>query len=118
MRTLLNYTKDIYNMGPYCKDTSQKSKLHGYHSLFSYNRPSISLMVSHLFTTLINVLSRTENPAADYPKVPFPSLYQSSPCFLKESYHSSKNGTRKKLELGKTKMHFFILLKLHPISCL
>lgn len=29
-------------MGPYCKNTSQKSKkLHWYHSLFSYHRPPI-----------------------------------------------------------------------------
>jgi len=97
MGRLLNYTEETYNMGPYCKNTSQKSnKLHWYHSLISYDTTSIYIFGCHLFTTLIDILSRTENPAADYLKAPFPSFYQSSPCFLRESYHSSKKTKQKK----------------------
>lgn len=102
------------------KNTSQKlNKLHWYHRLRSYNRPSICVLGSDLFTTLINILSRTEDSAADYLTVPFPTFYQSSPCFLKESHLSSKHkyqNWEKQIQLRKK--HFFILLKLPLVSCL
>lgn len=49
--------------------------------------PFIGILALHNLITL----SETEKPATDYLKVPPPSLYQSSPFVLKESYQSSKS---------------------------
>lgn len=80
-------------MGPYCENILEIKRVTLVPQPFQPQQTS-HLLGSHRFTALI-ILTGTENPAADYLKVPFPRLYQSSAFFLRESYHSFKYRSRK-----------------------
>lgn len=72
--TLLNYTEDIYNMGPHCKNTSQKS-----------NKYTDTIPFQRSYFQEQKTLQQTTS------KCPFLTYTSLVLVFLRNFYHSSKS---------------------------